>query len=267
MTASRQATSQANGGMWTRRSVGVTLRLAVPNVVTFTAMYAGLTAIRYAIEGSFREAAIALAIAGLADRCDGAVARLLRATSRFGAEFDSFADIVSFGVAPALIMYVWASWPLGAWGYLPSVAYIGCTALRLTRFNLTASSKSKPGYARHFYTGLTSPAGAAVAVFPLLTSLEADTLGWQYLSDLARTGTAASVSLIISALLMIAPFPLLDFVHVRISVTTKLAVLVSSLILLTVQPWLALMALTPFALLMLAISPSALRRRRTDAGA
>ncbi len=101
------------------RPLAVTLRLATPNTVTFVAMYAGLTAIRYAIDGAFQEAAIALALAGLADRLDGAVARLLRATSRFGAEFDSFADVVSFGVAPALVMYVWALRPSGAWGIWP----------------------------------------------------------------------------------------------------------------------------------------------------
>jgi CDP-diacylglycerol---serine O-phosphatidyltransferase len=241
------------------------VRLAAPNAVTFVAMYAGLTAIRYAIDGAFQEAAIALALAGLADRLDGAVARLLRATSRFGAEFDSFADVVSFGVGPALIMYVWALREAGAWGFLPAVAYIACAALRLTWFNLTAEAGAKPAYARHFYIGMTSPAGAAIAVFPLLTALEANALHWPQLSGLAHTQIAASVSLICSGLLMIAPFPLLDFVHVRISIAAKLIVLVAFLILLAVQPWLGLMLLTPFALLMLAVSPAALRRRRAAA--
>lgn len=249
------------------RSLGATLRLATPSMVTFAAMYAGLTAIRYAIDGAFQDAAIALAVAGLADRLDGAVARLLRATSRFGAEFDSFADVVSFGVAPALVMYVWALRPSGAWGYLPGVAYVACAALRLTRFNLTADAASRPDYARHFYTGLTSPAAAAIAVFPLLTALEADALRWQYLAALAHTGTAAGLCLIAAALLMIAPIPLLDFVHVRIPLIVKLATLAAFLIVLVAQPWLGLMLLTPFALLMLAISPAALRRRRDAAGA
>jgi len=246
------------------RSLAVTMRLAAPNAVTFAAMYAGLTAIRYAIDGAFREAAIALALAGLADRLDGAVARLLHATSRFGAEFDSFADVVSFGVAPALVMYVWALRSSGAWGFLPGVTYIACAALRLTWFNLTADAGAKPDYARHFYTGLTSPAGAALAVFPLLTALEAEALRWPNLAELAHTQTAAAASLLGSGLLMISPFPLLDFVHVRISFAAKLIVLVAFLILLAVQPWLGLMVLTPFALLMLAVSPAALRRRRSE---
>jgi len=82
------------------------LRLAIPNAVTLLAMYAGLTAIRLAVDGKFAGAVVALAASGVADRLDGAVARLLRAASRFGAELDSFADLVSFGVAPALIMYL-----------------------------------------------------------------------------------------------------------------------------------------------------------------
>lgn len=263
----RRTTSWTEQILRATQSLAVKVRLAAPNTVTFVAMYAGLTAIRYALDGAFQEAAIALAFAGLADRLDGAVARLLHATSRFGAEFDSFADVISFGVAPALVMYVWALRESGAWGFLPGVAYIACAALRLTWFNLSAESGAEPDYARHFYTGLTSPAGAAIAVFPLLTALEADAQRWPQLAELAHTQTFAAISLIGSGLLMISPFPLLDFVHVRISVAAKLIVLIGFLCLLATQPWLGLMALTPFALLMLVVSPAALRRRRVEASA
>jgi CDP-diacylglycerol--serine O-phosphatidyltransferase len=233
------------------------LRLAIPNLVTFLAMYAGLTAIRLAIEGSFAGAAVALAVAGLADRLDGAAARLLRAASRFGAEFDSFADVISFGVAPALVMYLWTLRAWGAWGFLPAVLFILCAALRLTRFNLDAGTQ----YPAHFYTGMTSPPGAAIAAFPLLTALEGQSLGWPRLVAMAHAPLSAAGFLLLGGILMIAPFPLLDFVHVRIPLPAKLAVLVLFLLLLAVQPWLSLMLLTPFALFMLAISPWALRRR------
>lgn len=238
------------------------MRLAVPNIVTFAAMCAGLVAIRYAIEGAFADAVVALALAGLADRADGAVARLLRATSRFGAEFDSFADLVAFGVAPALIMYVWALRSYGALGFLPAVAYVAAVALRLTRFNLAADTAARPDFMRHFYTGLTSPPGAAVAVFPLLAGLEADALGWPQVAELVHAPVVTAACLIVSGLLMMSPFPLLDFVYLGIPFTAKLAALAAFLALLALQPWLALMALTPFALFMLAISPAALRRRR-----
>ena len=242
-----------------------TLRLTIPNAITFLAMYAGLTAIRFAIDGRFAAAVVGLAIAGVADRLDGAAARLLRASSRFGAEFDSFADLVSFGIAPALIMFLWALRPYGAWGFLPAVLCIACAALRLTQFNLASDAAPKPDYARHFYTGMTSPPGAAIAVFPLLVALEADANGWQAVADLAHTPLAAGASLVLSGLLMISRFPLLDFVHARLSRPVKLAVLAAFVLVMAVQPWLGLMALTPFALFMLAISPSALRRRRAEA--
>ena len=241
------------------------LRLTIPNAITFLAMYAGLTSMRMAIDGEFAGAVVALAVAGVADRLDGAVARLLRATSRFGAEFDSFADVVAFGVAPALIMYLWALRPHGAVGFLPCVLFIACTALRLARFNLASEAAPKAEYARHFYTGMTSPAGAAIAVFPLLTALESDALGWQGPAELARAPLAATAALVLSGLLMISRLPLLDFVHVDIPLPGKLAVLAVFVVLLVTQPWLGLMMLTPFALFMLAISPSALRRRRTEA--
>jgi CDP-diacylglycerol--serine O-phosphatidyltransferase len=243
----------------------VALRLAIPNAITFLVMYAGLTAIRCAIESRFALAVVALAVAGVADRLDGAAARVLRATSRFGAEFDSFADLISFGVAPALVMFLWALRPYGAWGYLPAVLCIACAALRLTRFNLASQAGSKPDYPCHFYTGMTSPPGAAIAVFPLLVALEAESNGWQEIADLAQAPLAAGVSLVFAGVLMISPLPLLDFVHVAIPWSAKLAVLAAFLAVMVVQPWLGLMALAPFALFMLAISPSALRRRRAAA--
>jgi len=240
------------------------LRLAIPNAVTLLAMYAGLTAIRLAVDGKFAGAVVALAASGVADRLDGAVARLLRAASRFGAELDSFADLVSFGVAPALIMYLWTLQSYGGWGFLLAVFYIVCAALRLRRFNLASEAGPKSDYARHFYTGMTSPPGAGIAIFPLLAALEADAIGWQSVSGFSRAPLVAAVSLVLSGLLMISPFPLLDFVHVRIPMVAKLSALAAFLVLMVVQPWLGLMILTPFALFMLAISPSALRRRRAE---
>jgi CDP-diacylglycerol--serine O-phosphatidyltransferase len=252
--------------MTATRPLSITLRRTAPNVVTFAAMLAGLIAIRCAIDDGFESAMIALALAGLADRLDGAVARLLRASSRFGAEFDSFADLVSFGLAPALVMYLWTLRPYGVWGFLPAVAYVLCAALRLARFNIAADTP-RPDFARHFYSGLTSPPAAAIAVFPLLTWLEAGALHWHQAAVLAHAPVFAAAFLIGSGLLMISPFPLLDFVYVGLPLIAKLIVLAAFVVLLAVRPWAALMALTPFALLMLAISPAALRRRREAAGA
>lgn len=247
------------------RSIEARVRLAAPNAITLLAMFCGLTAIRLAIDARFAGAAAALAIAGLLDRLDGATARLLGAATRFGAELDSFADVVSFGVAPAFLMYLWTLGPKGGWGFLPGAAYAACAALRLARFNLASGAAAAPEYARHFYVGMTSPPAAAIALFPLLAALEADALGWPNAARLAHAPVAAVISLLLAGTLMISPLPLLDFVHVRVPIAAKLVALALFALLLAVQPWLALMGFTPFALFMLAVSPSALDRRRAAA--
>jgi CDP-diacylglycerol--serine O-phosphatidyltransferase len=131
----------------------------LPNLFTTAALFCGFYAIVSSINGRFETAAIAIFVAMVLDGVDGRVARLTNTESDFGAEYDSLADMVSFGLAPALIMYLWSLSTLGKIGWLVSFVYVACAALRLARFNTQATHSDKS-----YFQGLASPAAAAVVV-------------------------------------------------------------------------------------------------------
>ena len=121
---------------------------------------------------------LAIVFAGAIDGIDGRIARLLRATSQFGAEFDSLSDFVCFGVAPAFVLYLWSlTEGAGRMAFLPSLMFAVCLALRLARFNASLSGTQTPAYAYNFFTGVPAPAAAGVVLFPLFAGLEAHQLG------------------------------------------------------------------------------------------
>nr|WP_255696825.1 phosphatidylcholine/phosphatidylserine synthase [Sandaracinobacteroides sayramensis] len=146
----------------------------IPNAITMLALCSGATGVRFAISGEFDKAAAAIVIAGLLDGIDGRVARLLRGTSRFGAELDSLSDVTAFGVAPALILYLWALNDLGRFGWVVALALAVCCALRLARFNAALDQEDLPKKRLGFTTGVPAPAGAGIALMPLFWSLAFD---------------------------------------------------------------------------------------------
>jgi CDP-diacylglycerol--serine O-phosphatidyltransferase len=156
------------------RFSGHSFNRMLPNLMTLLGLCVGLSAIRLGMEGRFGAAVIAIAVAGVIDGLDGRLARLLKATSRFGAEFDSLADFLCFGVAPALLLYMWSLQPWGAIGFLPPLMYASAMALRLARFNAALDSAPKSAFAYNFFTGVPAPAGAGLALFPLFVGLEAE---------------------------------------------------------------------------------------------
>lgn len=146
---------------------GLTLRAMVPNAITAAALCMGLTGIRFAITGEWEKAILAVTVAGVLDGIDGRIARLLKAQSRFGAELDSLADNVSFGVAPALILFLWSLQDLPRLGWFAALAFaIGC-ALRLARFNARIDMADEPRKAAGFLTGVPAPVGAGLAMLPM----------------------------------------------------------------------------------------------------
>lgn len=146
---------------------GLTLRAMVPNAITAAALCMGLTGIRFAITGEWEKAILAVTVAGVLDGIDGRIARLLNAQSRFGAELDSLADNVSFGVAPALILFLWSLQDLPRLGWFAALAFaIGC-ALRLARFNARIDMADEPRKAAGFLTGVPAPVGAGLAFLPM----------------------------------------------------------------------------------------------------
>ncbi|HLI21157.1 MAG TPA: CDP-diacylglycerol--serine O-phosphatidyltransferase [Stellaceae bacterium] len=153
---------------------GFSFNKMIPNILTLLALCAGMTAIRFALEEHFREAVIAIIVAGVLDGIDGRIARLLKGTSEFGAELDSLSDFVSFGVAPALVMYLWTLQSFSSLGWVVALLFAVCCALRLARFN-TQIGADLPPYAYNFFTGVPAPAGAGLAIIPLLLDFE---FGW-----------------------------------------------------------------------------------------
>jgi CDP-diacylglycerol---serine O-phosphatidyltransferase len=141
--------------------------MLLPNLITLLALCAGLTAIRMAIESRLDLALAAIAFAALLDGIDGRIARMLKGTSRFGAELDSLADFVNFGVAPALILYFWGLHELKSAGWIAALVFAICAALRLARFNVMIDDPNKPAWAGNFFTGIPAPAGAITVLLPI----------------------------------------------------------------------------------------------------
>jgi CDP-diacylglycerol--serine O-phosphatidyltransferase len=153
-----------------RRFKAIPVRTLVPNLITLLALCAGLTAIRVAAEGKLDWAIAAIVLAALLDGIDGRVARMLKGTSRFGAELDSLADFVNFGVAPALILYFWGLQELKSAGWIAALVFALCGGLRLARFNVMLDDPGKPAWAANFFTGIPAPAGAITVLLPIYLS-------------------------------------------------------------------------------------------------
>jgi CDP-diacylglycerol---serine O-phosphatidyltransferase len=145
----------------------IPLRLLAPNLVTLLALCAGLTGIRMAFENRYGLALAAIVFAAVLDGIDGRLARLLKGTSKFGAELDSLSDFVNFGVAPALILYFWGLHDLKSAGWIAGLAFAICAALRLARFNVMSEDPNRPAWAANFFVGIPAPAGAIIVLLPI----------------------------------------------------------------------------------------------------
>src|SRR5919198_5775201 len=154
-----------------RRFRQIPVRTLVPNLITLLALCAGLTAIRLAIEAKLEWAVAAIVFAATLDGIDGRVARMLKGTSRFGAELDSLADFVDFGVAPALILYFWGLHEIRSFGWFAALVFAIAAALRLARFNVMMDEPNRPPWQAHFFTGMPAPAGAIVGLLPIYLNL------------------------------------------------------------------------------------------------
>jgi CDP-diacylglycerol---serine O-phosphatidyltransferase len=143
------------------------LRFVVPNVITLLALCAGLTSIRFAVDAKYESAVLAILAAAVLDGMDGRIARALKGSSRFGAELDSLADFIDFGVAPALLLFFWSLHTLKTVGWAAVLIFAIAAALRLARFNVMIDDPNKPAWSARFFTGMPAPAGAIVVMLPL----------------------------------------------------------------------------------------------------
>ena len=154
-----------------QRFRAIPVRTLVPNLVTLLALCAGLTAIRLAFEQKLEWALAAIVFAAFLDGIDGRLARMLKGTSRFGAELDSLADFVNFGCAPGLILYLWELNTLGNVGWIAAMVFAICGGLRLARFNVMIDDPDRPAWAGNYFTGMPAPAGAITGLLPIYLEL------------------------------------------------------------------------------------------------
>jgi len=144
-------------------------RVILPNILTLIGVCIGLSSIKFALDSKYEIAVIAIFFAALIDGLDGRIARLIKGTSKVGKELDSLTDVISFGVAPAFIMYFWSLNNLGKFGWLLCLIYVVCVALRLARFNV--HSNEETSWKDNFFEGVPSPAGGILILMPLIYSL------------------------------------------------------------------------------------------------
>ena len=205
------------------RFSGPSFNRMIPNIMTLLGLCAGLTSMRYALEGRFGAAVVAVLVAACIAGLDGRLARLLKATSRFGAEFDSLADFCCFGVAPGFILYLWSLQAVGGFGFTPCVMFAVCMALRLARFNaaldvepVDRDTAARHAYAYNFFTGVPAPAGAGLALFPLFLGLEGRVLGVSWMQTLAHHPLFCAVILVATALLLVSTLPVWSFKNFKV---------------------------------------------------
>jgi CDP-diacylglycerol--serine O-phosphatidyltransferase len=208
-----------------QRFSGQSFNRMLPNLMTLLGLCVGLSAIRLGMAGRFGDAVIALAVSGVIDGLDGRLARLLKATSRFGAEFDSLSDFLCFGVAPALVIYMWSLAPWGAMGFLPPLMFTSAMALRLARFNAALDSAPRAAFAYNFFTGVPAPAGAGLALFPLFLGLEAEKLHLWWIVDTVAYPLFTGAVLVGVALLCVSTLPVWSFKNFKIPTTSTLPLL------------------------------------------
>jgi len=252
------------------RYSGPSFNRMIPNLMTMLGLCAGLTAMRFGLEGRFGAAAVAIVVAAVIDGVDGRLARLLKATSRFGAEFDSLSDFLCFGVAPPFVLYLWSLQRGGAYGYAPCVMFAVCMALRLARFNASLDGAPKPAYAYNFFTGVPAPAGAGLALFPLFLGLEAQSLGFDWLLEVSRFPLFCAAVLIGTSLLLVSTLPIWSFKNFKVPSEYVLPLLLGTgayAAVTVADPWGALAAAGLLYIGMLPFSVRSFRRLRREAEA
>ena len=236
----------------------------VPNIFTVASLCMGLTGIRYGLDGRFELAVTLVVLAGIFDGLDGRSARLLNITSRLGAQLDSLADFLSFGVAPAMLVYLWSLHQVKGIGWAITLLFATCCALRLARFNTELEDTDKPAWMARFFTGIPAPAAAGCAIIPMLMSFAFSGATWP------QSWLLNAVLLSFIGLMMVSRVPTfsLKMVTVRVEPEWILPTLVAvGLIIgaLVTAPWLTLLALGLAYLVSLPVGVMAARRMRREA--
>ncbi|HRC26439.1 MAG TPA: phosphatidylcholine/phosphatidylserine synthase [Alphaproteobacteria bacterium] len=206
----------------------IRLHKLLPNLLTLMALAAGMSAIQFAVRGMWEQAAFAVVVAAVLDSLDGATARLIKASSDFGAQLDSLSDFLSFGVAPAFILYIWVLDDAGKVGWIAVLVFAIATALRLARFNvMQAHAYTRPVWARGFFAGVPAPAGAGLALTPLFIWNQSE--DWSpvhdFFSDFSSGTPLIALWTIAVAGLMVSRIPTFSTKQLRIPARLAMPVL------------------------------------------
>lgn len=244
------------------RLKGLSFNRLIPNILTVLALCAGLTAIRFALNGEWQQAVIAIFAAAILDGLDGRMARLLKATSKFGAELDSLSDFISFGVAPAVVLYMWGMSGVAGFGWAVVLFFATCAALRLARFNTKLGDPDLPAYAYNYFSGVPAPAGAGLALLPMILSF-----------DLGYDAVLKHPALVIAwvffiGLLMVSAIPTYSGKKARVpqGLVIPMLIVVGVLVAAMVNaPWRTLAGLGLLYLLCIPFSIRSYRRLKTEA--
>src|SRR5690606_4681746 len=240
----------------------IPLRLMFPNLVTILAICAGLSGIRFAFEDRFETATVMVLLAAFLDGVDGRLARLLKATSRFGAQMDSLADIVNFGVAPALVLYAFLLDRAGSPGWVAALLFALACGMRLARFNVLDEQKDRPAWQNEYFVGVPAPAGALMVMLPLYLSF----LGLEPTLEIAYGGAAFTV---LVAFLLVSRLPVYSGKSAKIPGDRVLPVILGVVLfflLLVSYPWYTLTVSVFAYLCFLPFSVRAYSRRARKEG-
>jgi len=239
-----------------RRLQKLSFNRMIPNILTLLALASGLTGMRFAFQERWEHAVMAIGVAAVFDALDGRIARLLKGASKFGAELDSLSDFVCFGVAPAMILYLWAMQDAGRAGWLLVMMFAMCCGLRLARFNVALEDENAPAWKSNFFTGVPAPAGAGLVLFPMILAFQAG-------DDVLRSPWVVSVFLLCVGALFVSSVPTFSFkkmvvprqrlLPLMLTITLVIAFIAS-------LPWLSLTLILGFYLISIPFSIRAFKR-------
>ena len=246
------------------RLKGLPFNRMIPNILTLLALCAGLTAIRYGLEERWEHAGLALLVAAILDGLDGRIARVLKGASKFGAELDSLSDFICFGVAPALLLYMWTLSAAGRIGWVLALLFSVCCVLRLARFNTNLEDSDQPAWTSNFFAGVPAPAGGGLVMLPMF-------LSFQFGEGLFKQPAMVAVFIVVVSALMISRIPTFTFKKFRVAprwiLPTMLLVGLFAALLVS-APWLTMSATLIFYLTTIPFSLRSYRKlERADVDA
>lgn len=181
----------------------------IPNILTILALSAGMSAIRFGLQDRWEFAALAILAAAILDALDGRIARILKGASKFGAELDSLSDFISFGVAPSMMLYLWVMQDAGRFGWMLTLLFSVCMALRLARFNTVTEDNNQQPWTRNFFSGVPAPAGAGLVLLPMI-------LSFQFGDAVVRQPVLVALFLITVSALLVSSVPTYSFKKIKV---------------------------------------------------